>query len=115
MARPSLQRRKVLELISQPYYSQQNRTQNNACIAWPAIQFRANNGENYNIGLLDVTGRDYPELVSATQEIVQRRLRVHSGTIPPFSQRRRPPMLERRIRPGKMWRTVTNSTFSRRE
>jgi hypothetical protein len=44
-------------------------------------------GENYNIGFLDVTDRAYPELVSAAKETFQRLLDVHSGKVPPFSQR----------------------------
>jgi hypothetical protein len=44
-------------------------------------------GENYNIGFLDVTDRAYPELVSAAKETLKRLLSVHSGTIPPFNQR----------------------------
>jgi hypothetical protein len=44
-------------------------------------------GENYNIGFLDGTDRAYPELVSAAKETLKRLQSVHSGTIPPFSQR----------------------------
>jgi hypothetical protein len=44
-------------------------------------------GENYNIGFLDVTDRAYPELVSAAKETFQRLLDVHSGKVQPFSQR----------------------------
>ncbi len=44
-------------------------------------------GENYNIGFLDVTDRAYPELVSAAKETLKRLLRVHSGQTPPFDQR----------------------------
>jgi hypothetical protein len=44
-------------------------------------------GENYNIGFVDVTDRAYPELVSAAKETFKRLLDVHSGKIPPFSQR----------------------------
>ena len=44
-------------------------------------------GENYNIGFLDVTDRAYPELVSAAKETLKRLLRVHSGEIRPFDQR----------------------------
>jgi hypothetical protein len=44
-------------------------------------------GENYNIGFLDVTDRAYPELVSAAKETFKRLLDVHSGKISPFSQR----------------------------
>ncbi|SPE41188.1 fragment of putative beta-agarase (glycoside hydrolase family 50 protein) [Candidatus Sulfopaludibacter sp. SbA3] len=44
-------------------------------------------GENYNIGFVDVTDRPYPELVAAAKETFKRLLDVHSGKIPPFSQR----------------------------
>ena len=44
-------------------------------------------GENYNIGFLDVTDRAYPELVSAAKETLKRLLRVHSGETRPFDQR----------------------------
>jgi hypothetical protein len=44
-------------------------------------------GENYNIGFVDVTDRAYPELVSAAKETLKRLLDVHSGKIPPFAQR----------------------------
>jgi hypothetical protein len=44
-------------------------------------------GENYNIGFLDVTDRAYPELVSAAKETLRRLLDVHSGRIRPFDQR----------------------------
>jgi hypothetical protein len=44
-------------------------------------------GENYNIGFVDVTDRAYPELVSAAKETFKRLLNVHLGKIKPFSQR----------------------------
>jgi hypothetical protein len=44
-------------------------------------------GENYNIGLVDVTDRPYPDLVAALKETHRRVLRVHLGEIPPASQR----------------------------
>ena len=44
-------------------------------------------GENYNIGFVDVTDRAYPELVSAAKETFKRLLDVHSGKIRPFGQR----------------------------
>jgi len=46
-----------------------------------------NDGENYNIGFLDVTDRAYPDIVSAAKETFKRLLDVHSGKIQPFSQR----------------------------
>lgn len=44
-------------------------------------------GENYNIGFVDVTDRPYPELVEAAKATHRRLLDVHSGKIIPFSQR----------------------------
>jgi len=44
-------------------------------------------GENYNIGFVDVTDRAYPELVSAAKETMKRLLDVHAGKAPAFSQR----------------------------
>lgn len=46
-----------------------------------------NDGENYNIGMLDVTDLPYPEMVKAVQETQKRLFEVHSGKTPPFSQR----------------------------
>jgi hypothetical protein len=44
-------------------------------------------GENYNIGLVDVTDRPYRELVEA-MKVTHRRLHdVHSGKAPPFDER----------------------------
>jgi hypothetical protein len=45
-----------------------------------------NDGENYNIGFLDVTDRPYTELVDAAKETFNRLLDVHSGKIPPISR-----------------------------
>jgi hypothetical protein len=39
-------------------------------------------GENYNIGLVDVTDRPYPELIDAIKATHQRLLNVHSGKEP---------------------------------
>ena len=44
-------------------------------------------GENYNIGFLDVTDRAYTELVTAAKETHKQLLDVHSGRVKPFSQR----------------------------
>jgi hypothetical protein len=44
-------------------------------------------GENYNIGFVDVTDRPYPELVEAARTTHKRLQDVHSGKILPFSQR----------------------------
>ncbi len=46
-------------------------------------------GENYNIGILDTTGRAYSELVKAMIETHKRLYNVHSGKIEPFNQRPR--------------------------
>jgi hypothetical protein len=44
-------------------------------------------GENYNIGFLDVTDRPYRELVEAAKQTHQRLFGVHSGTLKPFAQK----------------------------
>jgi hypothetical protein len=44
-------------------------------------------GENYNIGFVDVTDRAYPELVAAAKETFKRLEEVHAGKMPPFSRR----------------------------
>jgi hypothetical protein len=44
-------------------------------------------GENYNIGFIDVTDRPYPEFVEAAQQTHKRLFAVHSGSEPPFSTR----------------------------
>ncbi|MDH6306452.1 hypothetical protein M2459_003176 [Parabacteroides sp. PF5-5] len=41
-------------------------------------------GENYNIGLLDITDRPYPEMVKAMQETHKRIYQVHSGELAPY-------------------------------
>jgi len=46
-----------------------------------------NDGENYNIGFLDVTDRPYKELVGAAIETHKRLYDVHSGRLTPFHQR----------------------------
>jgi hypothetical protein len=46
-------------------------------------------GENYNIGFVDVTDRPYPELVEAAKATHKRLFDVHSGRILPFSQKPR--------------------------
>jgi hypothetical protein len=45
-----------------------------------------NDGENYNIGFVDVTDRPYSELVSAAKETFQRILDVHNGKEPPMTR-----------------------------
>jgi len=44
-------------------------------------------GENYNIGLVDVTNRAYPEMVQALQATHQVLHDVHTGKVKPFSHR----------------------------
>lgn len=44
-------------------------------------------GENYNIGFLDVTGRPYKELVEAAKITHKRLFDVHSGKAPPFNEK----------------------------
>jgi hypothetical protein len=46
-----------------------------------------NDGENYNIGFVDVTDRPYPELVDAARTTHKRLMDVHSAKILPWSQR----------------------------
>ena len=43
-------------------------------------------GENYNIGLIDVTDRPYPEMIQATKETFKRLHDVHSGKNAPVSR-----------------------------
>jgi hypothetical protein len=44
-------------------------------------------GENYNIGMIDVTDQPYAELVAAMKQTHQRLLKVHAGTEPPTDQK----------------------------
>jgi len=46
-------------------------------------------GENYNIGLVDVTDRPYPHMVEALQETHGRLHRVHAGEEEPFAEKAR--------------------------
>jgi hypothetical protein len=48
-----------------------------------------NDGENYNIGFIDVTDQPYAEMVAAARLTHERLLDVHSGKTPPFSQKPR--------------------------
>jgi len=45
-----------------------------------------NDGENYNIGFVDVTDRPYTELINAAKETFGRILNVHSGKEPPVTR-----------------------------
>ena len=44
-------------------------------------------GENYNIGLLDVTDRPYPAMVNASRETFNRLSDVHSGKVAPVTRK----------------------------
>lgn len=44
-------------------------------------------GENYNVGLVDVTDRPYPDLVEALKETHRRLYRIHAGEMAPFASR----------------------------
>jgi len=44
-------------------------------------------GENYNIGFVDVTDRPYPELVAAARATHRQLFDVHAGKAPPFNER----------------------------
>ena len=46
-------------------------------------------GENYHIGLVDVTDRPYPELVEAMRATHRRLQAVHAGSSAPFDQKPR--------------------------
>jgi len=48
-----------------------------------------NDGENYNIGLVDVTDRPYKELIEAMKTTHRRLQAVHAGKTPPFDVRPR--------------------------
>jgi len=57
-------------------------------------------GENYNIGLVDVTNRPYPELVQALKATHKVLYDVHTGKVKPFSQR---PMASEAGTPRSPW------------
>src|SRR5665811_129446 len=44
-------------------------------------------GENYNIGLVDVTDRPYTELINAARETHKRIFDIHSGNIQPVDRK----------------------------
>jgi len=46
-----------------------------------------NDGENYNIGFVDVTDQPYPEMVAAAKITHDRLLYIHTGKIPPTDRR----------------------------
>ena len=53
---------------------------------WDQPSTGRGDGENYNIGLVDVTDRPYKELIDAARETHMRLFRIHSGSIPPVSR-----------------------------
>lgn len=57
-------------------------------------------GENYNIGFLDVTDRPYPELVDAARTTHKELPDVHSGKTAPFAER---PRASEAGTPGSPW------------
>ena len=48
-----------------------------------------NDGENYNIGLVDVTDQPYSDLIAAMRATHHRLQEVHAGTLPPFATKPR--------------------------
>lgn len=57
-------------------------------------------GENYNIGLVDVTNRPYVELIEAAKATHRRLHDVHAGKAPPFDER---PKASAAGSPGSPW------------
>ena len=53
---------------------------------WDQPSTGRQDGENYNIGWVDVTDRPYSDLVNASKETFRRLLDVHSGKVPPTSR-----------------------------
>ena len=53
---------------------------------WDQPSTGRNDGENYNIGFVDVTDRPYKELVDAARETHKRLYEIHSGRIPPVNR-----------------------------
>jgi hypothetical protein len=45
-----------------------------------------NDGENYNIGYIDVTDRPYKEFIDAAKETHKRIFEIHSGKVPPVTR-----------------------------
>jgi len=54
---------------------------------WDQPSTGRGDGENYNIGFVDVTDRPYSELTEAVKETFRRLLDVHSGKVPPVSRK----------------------------
>jgi hypothetical protein len=53
---------------------------------WDQPSTGRGDGENYNIGLVDVTDRPYRELIDAARETHMRLFGIHSGSVPPVSR-----------------------------
>jgi len=62
-------------------------------------------GENYNIGFVDVTNRPYPEMVQAARTTHRRLYDVHCGKLSPFDER---PMASQAGTPESPWRTTSS-------
>ncbi|RLD28345.1 MAG: hypothetical protein DRI73_11635, partial [Bacteroidetes bacterium] len=46
-----------------------------------------NDGENYNIGIVDVTDQPYPDMVNALKTSHKRLLNIHSGKLEPVNKK----------------------------
>ena len=44
-------------------------------------------GENYNIGFVDVTDQPYPEMIAGAKLTNDRLLAVHGGKVPPINRK----------------------------
>jgi hypothetical protein len=53
---------------------------------WDQPSTGRDDGENYNIGLVDVTDRPYKELIDAARETHSRLFEIHIGKIPPVDR-----------------------------
>ena len=53
---------------------------------WDQPSTGRNDGENYNIGLVDVTDQPYRELIDAARETHKRLYGIHAGEIPPITR-----------------------------
>jgi len=52
---------------------------------WDQPATGRNDGENYNIGVVDVTDRPYPDLIKAIKTTNSRLFNIHSGKMAPFN------------------------------
>ena len=46
--------------------------------------FGRGDGENYNIGLVDITDRPYPDMSEAIKAVAERSYEVHKGLLKPY-------------------------------